>query len=396
MIPMIFINVLFVITKMNFKLYIFIFLINISSLSLAQTEEQKEMMFKHINSKSSATYVSILPKIKSIDNKEILFSEAKIYPVYKIVFDKSNKKTFVQNKNYYLVFYQDKLYQFIDDEKSEFFKDNPVLKTISRLNLEKKDFKITYIADSFSLGSKNLNPLIFDTKTNSIIYRDKTYTLSEFIDYKYGSIDKIKELVTLDSLRDNLKMTDYYAFMKTNYELFNYYCPKDTTLVLKTLINQIKLATKDFTSEQESKLINRIKQKINPFEEFKKIKSGSESDISFLKTKDEEYKKGVLNVTGFYEYKIYNVSITNELLEILTTQQFTDYKKFIDLWTPPVEIMMLSYNNKYRYTYGKEIVKKEGIKYKHYMYFTDKILEDCGCPYDETVEGRKKRIILGG
>lgn len=362
--------------------------------SFAQTEEQKEMMYKHINSTSSATYVSIFPKTKPIASKEILFSEAIIFPVYKIVFNELNKPNLIQNKNYFIVLFNGKLYQFADEFKSESSKVEYITKTISKLNEQKKDFKIVYFTESFSTDFKYLKPLIFDSEIHTITEKDKTYKLSEFINYKYGSIDKIKEIVALEKLRDNLNMTDYYSFMKTNYGLFNYYCPKDTTLVVNTLIKQVKLATKGFTTGQETSLLNRVKLKINPYESLKKDKTSSDSGIAFLKTKEEEYKKGMLNVSGFYEYKIYDVSITNELMEILTNEQFNDYKKYIDLWKPSVETALSLYNNKYRYTYGIEIVNKEGIKYKHYSCFTDKILEDCGCPYDETVEERKKRIIL--
>lgn len=365
--------------------------------SFAQTNEQKEMIYKFINGESSPTSASIFSKPKPIARKEVLFSEATVFPVYKITFDTSNKPKLIQNKNYFFVLYLEKLYQFIDESSmSEYFKDDIFFKSISKLNIDKSDFKIVYFSEGFGLLGKNLFPLITDSKLSTIKDKDKTYSFNEYTDSKYGAIEKIKEIYELEVLREKLSISDYYNFMKSDYGLFNYYCPKDTTLVLNTLIKQIKLATKNLSAGQETRLLNQIKQKINPFESFKKVKNLNSKDTDLLQTKEREYNLGMLNVNGFYEYKIYNVSITNELLQVLTTEQFVNYKNFIDLWKPQVETLLSSYSNKYRYTYGIEIVKKEGIKYKHYMYFKDKILEDCGCPYDETVEGRKKRIILGG
>jgi hypothetical protein len=387
--------------KMIFKLIITVACLQATVISFAQSEVQKQMMYEHINSFSSPTLASIHPKPKPIPNKESLFSNAQIIPVYKIVFDKSNKPKLIQNNNYYLVFYIGRLYEFTDGRKSSFFKDSPIIKNITQFNLEKKEFKIAYITEIFSLDGKYLNPLIIDPEISTIIEREKTYTFSEFIDYKYGSMDKIKELEVLEKLRENLKVSDYYNFVKNDYTSFNYNCPKDTTLVFKTLINQIRVATKGFTTGQELKLLDRIKQKINPFQEaIKHFKSNlkhrisNDSIISIFKTKEQEYKKQMANIIGFYEYKIYDVSITNELLEILTNEQFNDYKKYIDIWKPFVESVLVSYNNRHRYSYGVEILVKEGVKNESDISTKEKILEDCGCPLDLTIEGRKKGFKL--
>lgn len=348
--------------------------------SFAQTEVQKQMMYEHINSFSSPTLVSILPKPEPIPSKEALFKNAKVFPVYKIEFNQNNKPKLIQNINYYLVFYNNELFLFLNEDKSSFIKGSPILNEINSIKSDSVNYKIVYITNTFSLDRKYLNPLFVDIRTNSIAEVNNnsgvknTYQLEDYINYKYGSFEKMKELQELDNLREKLTLSDYYEFLKTDFTYYNYNCPKDTMLVLKTLVNQVRLATINFTSGQEKKLIEKIKNKINTYN-----------------TKEQEYKNFWLNIRGFYEYKVYDASITNELLEILTTEQFNDYKKFIDIRKPVVETLISNYNNKYRYLYiGNKNKEEEKIKLRT----VNQVLEECGCPYDETIEGRTKSIKL--
>lgn len=393
MIQMIFHSVLSVVTKKKFKLFFTVACLQTTVLSFAQTEAQKQMMYKFINSSSNS--VGISPKKKPLNSKEELFSNATVYPVYKVVFNTENKKELVEKKDYFLVSYENELHKFIDAPKMFTYpKDDPFLVNFYKYSSENKDFKIIYFTEIYSLDSKYLRPLITDTNMSFVIDDDKKYTFSDYIDNRYGSINKLKELQELDQLRDKLTVLDYNNSIKNDYEYYNYVCPKDTALVLKTLTNQIKFATKDFTTGQELKLIDKVYHKIKPYEALKKMNQKNESDILLLKTKEEEYIKGMTNVTGFYEYKIYGVSITNELLEILTTEQFIDYKKYIDVRKPMIETRLNFYNNKYRHRYGYEILEKEGGKPGNYFEYSNKILEECGCLYDETVKGRRKKIKM--
>lgn len=393
MIQMIFHYVQSVITKTTIKFIFTVACLQATVILFGQTEAQKQMMFNLINSNSSPTFIDIFPKSKPIANKEELFSNAAIYPVYKVVINQKNENELIQNKDYFLVSYENKLYKFIDAPKMfTYLKDDPFLVNFYKYSSENKDFKIIYFTEIYSLDSKYLRPLITDTNMSFVIDDDKKYTFSDYIDNRYGSINKLKELQELDQLRDKLTLLDYNNSIKNDYEYYNYVCPKDTALVLKTLTNQIKFATKDFTIGQELRLIDKVYHKIKPYEALKKM--NQRNDILLLKTKEEEYIKGMTNVTGFYEYKIYGVSITNELLEILTTEQFIDYKKYIDVRKPMIETRLNFYNNKYRYRYGYEIVEKEGGKPGNYFEYSNKILEECGCLYDETVKGRRKRIKM--
>jgi len=368
-------------------------------ISFGQTEEQKQIMYEYINSDSRGS--NIQSKIAAIKNKEDLFSEAQILPVYQVVFDKKNNPTLVQQQKYYLVFYIGRLYQFINNHNSRLFENSPIIKNLLKFNIEKKKFKVVYFTKSFSWTGENLKALFTDDALSYIIDKEIKYSFSEFIDYKYGSTEKLKEFAKLDVQRDKLTVKDVENFLKSNYTAFEYNCPKDTTLVLKTLVNQIRIATKDFSIGQELKLISIIKQKLNPFKEVKKSLTAQFND-SIKNIYDQEIKKmtyenqkNLSKISGNYEYKIYGVSITNELLEIFTNKQFIDYVNYINLLRPAEDSLNVDTNKKYRYDYGIEVLKREAIvknnSFKELQDYKNKFLEDCGCPFDTSV---KREIIL--
>lgn len=372
--------------------------------SFAQNEAQKQMMYERINRDSKGS--GILPKIDPIESKEVLFKEAQILPVYKMIFDATNKTKLIQNKNYYLVFYIGRLYCFLNNRDSRFFENSPIIQSLTQFNKEKKEYSVVYFTDTFSFDSKYFNPLLTDKNMSFIIDRGNQFTASDYIDFKYGSKKKYKELEELQTLREKLTHVDCNNSIKNNYVIFENNCPKDTTLVLNTLINQIRLSTKDFTKSQELKLLERIKQKIDPYSlKEKQLKTallaGKVNDsiiastlllskIEYQKTK-KEYKKP----EGVYEFGVYGVSITNELLEILTNRQFVDYKKYNDLMYPIVETLNGYNNNKYRYSYTKDVLEREGIiktyNFKAYGDYIKKLVEECGCPFDETI---KSEVII--
>ncbi|OAZ04691.1 hypothetical protein [Flavobacterium succinicans] len=370
----------------------------------AQTEDQKKLIFERINQDTKRNVV--LRKTEHFTNKEEFFNNAQIIPVYKINLDENNKPKLTLNKNYFLVFYIGRLYVFIDNENSRLFENSPIIQTINKYNSEKKPFKVVYFTENFSLDRKFLNPLITDNECNYIIEKDINYSFSTYVENKYGSINKLKEIINTDSLRENLKTIDYINYVKNDYKSFEYNCPKDTTLILKKLISQIRVSTKNFSDGQEAKLLYRINEKLKPFENIrnqlkKTFKENRSSDsiikanIDELNLKEDKYKKDRSNTIGLYEYKVYGSSITNELLEVLTDGQFIDFKKYIDIMNPIVETLNPVYNNKYRYNYGKEILEKENTINKNdnkaFKEFKSKILNDCGCPFDETI---KREIII--
>lgn len=351
------------------------------------------MMYEYINNDSKGNG-KIIPNISPIESKEYLFSTAKVYPIYQLLFNE-NKIDIVQNKNSYLVFYVGRLYMFFENKKFRLFENSPIINDI--LKFKNENINIVYLLNSFSFDGIYLNPLLTDKKFNFIIDRGNKYLISEYIIKKYGSIEKYKELKKIDDLRKKITISDYNNSIRNNFKAFEYNCPKDTSLVIKSLLNQVKSCVKNFTTEQENKLKERIEQKINPYKLlYSQLKSTSLNDtvIKSIVLKDklekEEFKNKFFSEDKIYDFILYKTNITNELLEVLTNDQFLDYKNYIDVMYPIIETLNSSNNNKYRFELGKDIIENEkSINIKDLQNsdsYKNKILEDCGCPFDKTIK----------
>ena len=335
----------------------------------AQTDEQKQFMFERINHDAKGNVV--LSKTESFDNKEELFKKAVIIPVFKIVFDKDNTTKLLQNKNYFLVSYIDRIYVFLDKVHYRLLENNPLIQNIAKYNLQKKKFNIVYFTENFSFDKKYLNPLLTDERLDFIIDRGAKFNMIEYINNTYGSFAKYNEIKVLDEQREKLTSKDYNRYLENDYQAFEYNYPKDTTLVLKSLMNQIRTSTGDFTKNQESQLLRKITKKINSFQFKEKLMKESliarkvnDSVIKSILLKSRiENQQSLINQKscekpeGNYEFKVYGVSINNELLEVLTNNQFISYKKYVDLYLPNTN----NGDRDFRYGYGKEILIREGI-----------------------------------
>lgn len=373
-------------------------------LSFGQTEAQKQMMYEHINRDSRG--VSIMAKIEPLENKEALFSKAQVLPVYQVVFGKTNTPKLVKNERYYLVFYIGRLYVFINDKSLRLFENSPIIQNISRFNAESKEFKIVYFTASFSFSGEDLNPLITDKNLSFIIDKETRYsTISEYIDTKYGSLEKYKERAYLDSMRDRLSADEVVRAMKNSYITYQYNCPKDTTLVLKKMIDWVNQATGGITKGQEYKLTEQIKIKIDPVKYMGEIAGrGKIKDSIFnnmikkAQKENEDANKKVIKFIGDYDFSIYDVNVTNELAAILTNQQFINYKNFVDIMYPISETSSLFRGKRY-YIFDEVLERQkffntknpneENVKFKEYF---QKILTECGCPFDTSVK-REIKII---
>lgn len=335
----------------------------------AQTDEQKQFMFERINHDAKGNVV--LPKTESFDNKEELFKKAVILPVFKILFYKNNTTKLLQNKNYFLVSYIDRIYVFLDKVHYRLLENNPLIQNIAKYNLEKKKFNIVYFTENFSFDKKYLNPLLTDERLDFIIDRGAKFNMIEYINNTYGSFAKYNEIKVLDEQREKLTSKDYNRYLENDYQAFEYNYPKDTTLVLKSLMNQIRTSTDDFTKNQESQLLRKITKKINPFQFKEKLikesliaRKVNDSVIKNILLKSRiENQQSLINQKscekpeGNYEFKVYGVSINNELLEVLTNNQFISYKMYVDLYLPNTN----NGDRDFRYGYGKEILIREGI-----------------------------------
>ena len=358
----------------------------------AQTEQQKQIIYEHISRDSRVK--GIVEKIDPIENKEVLFNKAQVLPVYKVEIKLNQKPKLIQNKNYFLILYLGRLYVFLDNRTTRLIETNPIIKNILELNKEKREYSIVYLKDTYSFDQRYLMPILTDKDVSSITDQGINYKLSEYIDFKYGSMDKYLENYLLENSRDKLSLNDFNTAITFNYEAFQANCSKDTTLVLKTLISQIGFATKNLTKTQESKLFEKIKYKINPgllIQEQLKSKliaaKVKDSDIqaALAQSKIENNKSSKISTKpeGLYSFSVYNVSVTDELLNILTNEQFVNYKNYIDLWYPIIETQNTYNNNKYRYNYGKDILEKGGLikerDHAGYADYVSKKIQACGC-----------------
>jgi hypothetical protein len=367
---------------MNFRLVITAVLFQTAVISFAQT---KEDFYQSVN-RFESNYVSIF-KDNKIPNKEAFLLNATIHPIYKFVLTEKKNRINHKVQGYYYIVYDDRIY-FYKNGVSESKLGND--ETNKYLKIKKTSIKIGSFTDFIYYDGIEFIPVIIDEENNLIIdYKEKYNNISSYLNIKYGSFEKYKEIAENEIIREKLSVKDIQESIKNNYKKFEYNCPKDTLLVLKTFINQIKQAVGEISKEQEQKLIERIKIKLNPFDFlYKDIKDVKIKELILKsKEKSEEAKKKIIRYEGNYDFLIYNVNITDDLLTVLTNKQFQDYKNYNDIRFPVIEVNDI-FRSK-RYEYGREILQKEKLinlgDYKNYDKYANKIVSDCGCPFDQTV-----------
>lgn len=343
-------------------------------------------------------YVSIF-KDNKIPNKEDFLKNAIVLPVYKFeVAEGKLNKNILKGLNY-IIF--DKRTYFYKNGFSNKFMSNEIYDyLLNKKNLE--NYIIGVFIDHVYYDGLNFSPLILNNTTESIFdLKNQFNSYNDYLISKHGSIEKYLEIAMLEQSTKKLSKDQIKQSIKNNYKIFEYNCPKDTTLVLKTLINQIKEATITLTTEQEKQLTHRIKSKLNPIEYLHKgqlteWKKDSTFNNLYNKSKLEQKRcENILTkITGHYDFMIYNVSINNELLEVLSNKQFQDYKNYIDIRFPIINPQVLFFSD--RYTYGLEVLLKEKIILKDdvisFENFTNKIIEECGCPIDEYKKPKRLKI----
>ncbi|GIQ60555.1 hypothetical protein Flavo103_36910 [Flavobacterium collinsii] len=370
--------------------------LKVAVFSFGQTELQKQIIYEQINRDSRTR--GIVERIDPIENKVALFSKAQVLPVYKIEIKENEKPKLIQNKNYYLILYTGRLYIFIDNNTTRLIENSPIIQNLLDLNKQRKEYFVVYLIETFSFNRKYLMPLLTNREVNWIIDKGISYKFQDYIEFKFGSKEKYLENYILDQKREALSISDFNTICTYNYQAYQVNCPKDTTLVLRTMVGQIKSATKKLTKMQEIKLFEGLKRKINPYglfeEELRKaLISGKvkESDIQVALEKRKIVNSKTAEVIdkpeGLYLFSVYDVNVTDLLLSILTNQQFIDYKNYIDLLYPIIETQNSYINNKYRYNYGKDILQKKGIIKEHdpsaFTNYVRKKLQDCGCKDSE-------------
>lgn len=359
-------------------------LILIAVFCYSQSEKQKEIIFEYINKDSKGTG-KIVSKINSVENKEALFSKAKVFPVFKIKLNNENKPFLEQNNESYLVYYEERLYVFYNGEKSRLFENSPIIETISKFLQKREDFLIVYFNDNFSSYGNFINPLLTNKEFGYLIDKKERYeNLMGYINSKFGSLEKYKEKAKLDDVRNEIIAKDADLLIKDNYFFYETYCPKDTVLTINAFINQVRHATNTLEKNQEIELRKRITAKINPYNYFFKDNLNDSTKtkiIEQLKKENVEAKKKMVNLYGQYDFLLFGNNITNELLEVLTEKQFIDYKNYIDVVYPTIETNNFFKSSRYNFSITlleneKKINRDDNGSFNAYV---KKLLSNCGC-----------------
>ena len=282
------------------------------------------------------------------EDKDSLFS----FPIYRIRYTQEKGFFKEMEEGNFVKYYKGDVYFFYDNEKAMLFGTDPIVHILSDLIKKKKEFIIAYVEDTFSLDRKNLFPIITNRQLGNVIEGDKTFSsLHEYIRYRYGSIEKYREILDVEKERNALEDHDFIEIVKNNYKIYEAKCPNDTTLIVNTFLKQIKYATKDLTPQQEMLLHNQIMYKIKVSDKIR----------SYLTSK--------------YDFILLGKSITSELLEVLTKDQFVKYKKYTDIVSPIEKSKIRNIGlNRTDYVY---IVYKSKKKENEYRDYIKKILYSC-------------------
>ncbi|WP_347053575.1 hypothetical protein [Flavobacterium olei] len=356
------------------------------------------MIYENINRDSRGQ--NITGKIITISNKEELFNKAMIFPVYKADLDKEKKIKLLKNEDCYLVYYIGRIYVFTYNNSVRLFENDPLIQQIEKSVKEKKKISIVYFTDSFYSNNFVLKTLISDQNLSFILDREQRYTdVLQFINLRYGSFEKYQEILEIEKQRKKITGKDAINVIKHNYANYQYNCPKDTSLVIKKMAEWVNLASGGITKEQESNLIRRIKNKIDPLTYLEGVMSKATDNKYRISANERieynEAEKKVIKFTGAYDYLIYGANITNELIDVLTVKQFENYKNYVDIYFPAENQDAKNIFKTFRSNYSIAVLRKDGFlktdSYGDYENFANKILSECGCPFDSTV---KRELII--
>lgn len=88
-----------------------------------------------------------------------------------------------------------------------------------------------------------------------------------------------------------------------------------------------------------------------------------------------------------YDFRLYNTNLTSDLIDILTNQQFIDYKNYIDTYYPVEYSLNKNFLNVKRVIYGKEKLTNYGVvsdvknekKLPTFSQYIIQVLFECGC-----------------
>lgn len=352
------------------KLHFFIFVLICSFLS-SQTIQQKDRAYKNFESKCRSTTLKGIPKPQWVD-KESYLKLAVFYPIYRIDYNPNTKKQeWNIDNDKFLVIYGDYLTYFIDSGISDYNKSYSQLNVQNKfasllLELDKKKsgvFKIGYLTDEYYPATGTFPNLILE---ENLKFTDKEHThfsIEDVISTHYSSMEKYLTKKEEDILRKNLPSLEIIRGIKAYFHSFEYYCPKDTSLVLDKYIEHFDIGTGGLNQKQKRIILEKLS---TSFSENMKINdSNAKRDIS--------------------DFSIYNVDFSDFMKKNLKPKQLSNYEEYMNVHFP--KFVHERYG---RYIYGElalinsKVVRgfdvdSETQSLPYFNEFIKQQLIDCGC-----------------
>ena len=336
--------------KTNPFLLILLFLIPF--LSFSQTKAQKEAAYNGIQIFIRTKYINKTGPYKELPNLDDFYKKSIFIPAGQL--DYKNKNITINPHRFYVLF-ENKVYPYNNKKMSLMF-DSSFTKRLLELSAQKKVI-VSYLynnkayTDGLFLTNDHLE---FIEAFDGINYT----TIEDYILNKTGSLNRYTETIEISNKQSQLKSKDIIEALKCNYHFYEKSCPNDTTLVLNKFMAQVKSAIGEFHPESERFLKKQIVIKLKY----------SNPETAEVKSK---------NIRNIYDITIYGHDISNELLSVLTKEEYIKYLEYTDIFQP------LADNAKFaRIIYGSEILKAEGIISDTKDSFSDyikTIIADQGC-----------------
>ncbi|MCJ8153286.1 hypothetical protein MKJ01_05865 [Chryseobacterium sp. SSA4.19] len=345
----------------------FFFLIFLYSLSYSQTVQQKNKAYKNFESKCRATTLKGIPKPEWVD-KETYFKSAVFYPVHIVDYNpKTNKTAWIIDTNKFLVIYNDNLTYFIDSVISDYHKSfdhynvqNKFASLLLTMNNTSGNLKVGYLTDEYypATGAFPNLLLIEDTKLTD---KDHIHSnIEDVISSHYASQEDFLLQKEISVLRRNLQSSQIIKGIRSYFRSFEYYCPKDTALVINKFIENIDIGSNGLTKIQKELILKEISKKID-----------------IRKNEESTGKK------DFGNFSLYNIDFSDFMRKTLNSQQLSSYEEYMNIHFP--EYVHKQYG---RYLYGdlKLIDSKQvrdtddtALSLPYFNEFVKQQLTDCGC-----------------
>jgi len=357
-------------------IYTFIFILITNAFCFSQTKDQKNDIFNKITVFLNTNYLGSSQE----DKKQLSILEfnknAVIIPVKKLNYCSI---TFPEIDNIYYVIFKGEVFRY-NNKSVSFLKASNFTQRLKKLYKEQKTIFIGYLFDN-QITNKHL---FINNEINNFIedyYGIEYNNFKSFLIKRFGNIDKFKELNDFYTKQNLITIESINKAIQNNYHLYESTCSKNPTLVVDIFISQLKIAIGDLSLETEHILRNKILKKIDPMSYLYKIGKVSKSyyEKHHVSINSELIEKNKKIKHNSYNLTIFGIDVMDDLLSVLTKQEFIKYLNYIDLYQP-----ISSKNNKStRMIYGLDVLRREGLidsnNHKAFSIYIQQIISNQGC-----------------